>query len=895
MGSPNCPGAETIVAFADGQLSPQHLARVEAHALTCALCQELLAAAMGSAAFPRTAGPLSVAAPPLQRGAAVGRYTILAFVDRGGMGEVYAAYDPELDRKVAIKLLLPGRAHDLVRGQTRLLREAKAMAKLTHVNVVAVHDVGTFAERVFVAMEFVDGLTLNRWLTAQPRGRDEIVSVFTGAARGLGAAHAAGLVHRDFKPGNVMIGADGVVRVMDFGLALAEEPATPSGDGPPPSFETPGEPLTVTGELMGTPAYMAPEQFRRGASSPRTDQFSFCVALYEALYGERPFAGTTIPAIGREVHAGRVRAAPARSAVPAWLRRVLLRGLASGPRERWHSLDALVSAHERDAARAWRRRGVATAAAGLVALSALALVRGGERQASLCLGGPARLAGVWEPGDAPLRPRREAVHASFLASGAPAVGEVWDRVSTLLDRYVDGWLAAYRETCEATHVRHAQTAASLELRMTCLDERRSAVGARGDVGARADREVVSNAINAVHALPTLARCADLEELRSPLPPPPDEATRRRIDEVRRHVVEARALNDAGHHPDAMKQARALVAEARQIGYPPLVAETLALTSATHFAGQEVSQPLSEVEDGVWTGLRGGRDDIAAEMSVRMSSLVGWAGQQAEHDEWSSLARALLERAGPGHELFRAWHLQNEARLLNAKDPQAALSTFEAALALKERLLPPENPDTAVTLAAIADTEHDLGRTAEALALTERAHAMFVQAYGPDSIEAAFTLSNRGEYLIDLGRAEEAVPVLRDAAARWAAQAGATHPNLGYPLTALGRALAALGEPREAAEVLGRALTLRVRGETNQPLVAETRFALAQALWDAGGDRARARALATGAHERYAHDRDDTRATRVADWLAAHGRPPTRRRTPTETPPSPSLYNGGDAR
>ncbi|HTA20054.1 MAG TPA: serine/threonine-protein kinase, partial [Polyangia bacterium] len=200
----------------------------------------------------------------LERGATVGRYTILAPVGTGGVGEVFAAYDPELDRKVALKLLRAhGDAND-VRAQARLLREAKAMARLSHPNVLAVHDVGAFGARVFVAMEFVDGLSLKDWLAAAARTRAEILSVFTSAARGLAAAHAAGLVHRDFKPGNVMIGLDGSVRVMDFGLAreLSDKNAGPTAIDEVRALVAGdlNDTLTATGELMGTPLYMSPEQ-----------------------------------------------------------------------------------------------------------------------------------------------------------------------------------------------------------------------------------------------------------------------------------------------------------------------------------------------------------------------------------------------------------------------------------------------------------------------------------------------------------------------------------------------------------------------------------------------------------------------------------------------------------
>ncbi len=230
--------------------------------------------------------PRDPSAEALERGAAVGRYVILDRIGAGGMGVVYAAYDPELDRRVALKLLRTDRF--AAPGHLRLLREAKALARLTHPNVVAVHDAGTFGDQVFVAMELVEGETLRQWLEAGARSWREVLDRLLAAGRGLAAAHAAGLVHRDFKPENVLLGRDGRVRVVDFGLAkaladAAEEPAAPDSGGELAS------PLTEWGAVLGTPAYMAPEQIRGIAADARSDQFSFCVALYEALYGERPF------------------------------------------------------------------------------------------------------------------------------------------------------------------------------------------------------------------------------------------------------------------------------------------------------------------------------------------------------------------------------------------------------------------------------------------------------------------------------------------------------------------------------------------------------------------------------------------------------------------------------
>jgi formylglycine-generating enzyme required for sulfatase activity len=300
--------------------------------------------------------------PPLDTGAQIGRYLIIERVGGGAMGDVYGAYDPGLDRKIALKLL---KGSDLGNDQTarpRLLREAKAMARVTHPNVIAVHDVGVVDEQIFLAMEFLSGGTLKSWLTAGARGWREVRDVFVAAGRGLAAAHAAGLVHRDFKPDNVLLDAQGRPRVVDFGLA--REAAAPPGErdagAHAAAANTSGShlaTLTRRGTIMGTPAYMAPEQIAGDATDERTDQFSFCVALYEALYGVRPFRGESLLQLLDKVTEGRLEPLSDDREVPAWIRRAVLRGLRADPAERWESMAPLIAALEDDpAARQHRRR-----------------------------------------------------------------------------------------------------------------------------------------------------------------------------------------------------------------------------------------------------------------------------------------------------------------------------------------------------------------------------------------------------------------------------------------------------------------------------------------------------------------------------------------------------------
>ncbi len=299
----------------------------------------------------------------------VGRYDVQRRIGRGGMGTVYMARDPTLDRPVALKVLRADRAD----GQERMLREAHALARLSHPNVVTVHEVGTHADRVFMAMELVQGQTLRQWLDREPT-RPQIYEVFAQAARGLEAAHRAGLVHRDFKPDNVLIGDDGRVRVVDFGVVKPIEDDEPSTASPEPWTSLDPVELTATGQLLGTPAYMTPEQFLGRAVDARTDVFALCVTLYEALSGERPYGGEDAADVCRAVLEDEPR--PLRvDGVPRSLADLVDQGLRRDPEQRPSSIAGLLA--ELDAAagpaspRGWGRSVVI--AGGLLGVGALAL------------------------------------------------------------------------------------------------------------------------------------------------------------------------------------------------------------------------------------------------------------------------------------------------------------------------------------------------------------------------------------------------------------------------------------------------------------------------------------------------------------------------------------------
>jgi serine/threonine protein kinase/tetratricopeptide (TPR) repeat protein len=861
----------------------------------------------------------------LARGSTIGRYVVLGLVGRGGMGEVYAAYDPELDRKVAVKLLRikPGAGVSMAEGRQRTLREAQAIARLSHANVVVVYDVGTFKDQVFIAMEFVDGNTVTYWVQAETRTWQEILKVFIAAGRGLIAAHEKGLVHRDFKPDNVMVGRDGQVRVMDFGLARqmnekgerhpspaegvgltstqklplgipdrpAQSPpegtdlgstlvlAKQTGTGVPLEITTGsgdrfGDQLTRTGAMMGTPAYMAPEQFLGTVTDARTDQFSFCVALYEALYGERPFGGNTMFALTSNVVQGKVREPPTNSNVPLWLRKVLLRGLRPTAADRFPSMVELIQALEKNPV--VQRRNLALVATGAMLAVGLGF---GVRQGladhrSLCNGGPARLMGVWEveaaPGE-PIPARQSQVKASFLRTGKSYASDVFTTVSRSLTSYAKSWVTMYREACEATGLRGEQSAEVLDLRMSCLQERLGGLRALTNVFSDANGEVVENAVSAVNSLGSLDRCADVPLLRAVVRPPEDPNTRALVADLRHQLADLRARFNAGRWKEAMKSAPRLVAEARAVGYQPLVAETLALHGTILFKSNDTKAAEAALTEAFWAADASRHDEVRAEVATNLVYVVGYqAGNFASAQRWSTIAEAVLQRLG-GHELLQSWLLNNLGCVYDLRgDRQAQLRAHEKALALKEKALGRDHPDVAVSEGNVSIALAGLGRNQEALTHVDRSILVLETGLGSGHPDLAVQLSNRGEILNNLGRYREARQSFERARVIWERELGLDDRNLGYALTGIGLSYLAEGTPTSALVPLERAYKIRQAQETDPSHRAETLFALARALWDSARDRGRARALANESREAYRKADAKARTAEVEAWLRERG-------------------------
>ncbi len=827
----------------------------------------------------RMPSPAATPAAPtgvLERGQPIDRFVVLGLVGRGGMGEVYAAYDPELDRKVAIKLLrAQGSASD---GKSRLLREAQAIAKLQHPNVVVVYDVGTHGEHVFIAMEFVEGRTVSAWLQAAIRTRREILDVYLAAGRGLAAAHAAGLVHRDFKPENVMVTHDGQVRVMDFGLArhVNEPPEAP--DAAPAPAKLAAEPdldatinlggavraaqldgsgatylsmkLTQTGAMLGTPAYMAPEQFAGNRTDERTDQFSFCVALYEALYAQRPFEGNTLHALMASVVQGEVAPAPAKAAVPSWLRRALLRGLSVDPDRRYPSMAALLAALATDPTVRARRLLAVTAAALCVLAPVVAARRASSSRQALCRGGSDRLAGVWEAGGEP-SPRKDVIHHAFAATGKSYAEAAFTSASRYLDDYANQWVAMYADACQATQVRGEQSAEVLDLRMACLNGRLTGLRAVTDLFAAADAKVVENAVSSAAELPRLDRCADVALLRAVVQPPADEVTRARVQALRGRLAHLNAIWHAGRCSEADLLARDLLAQIRSVGYKPLLSEAL----STYGMDGENCVPVSErvplLQESYAAALESHDDEAAARAASLMPGVMGdRLHQPAVGRQWLQIARAQIARIG-GNAILTGTVDAGESLILQAEGRGAeAAVAAERARQEQEKALGRDHPYTIFCMNNEGLSFEVAGQYDKALAVITEARDAAVHALGAVHPYVGVLENNRGEVLNLMHRHAEAQATFSRTVQIWTTS-GVEPMLLSYARTGLGLALLGERRPADAIEPLAAALQTRVAGQAAPDLLGETRFALARALWARPGQRPRAEELARQARADYA--------------------------------------------
>jgi tetratricopeptide (TPR) repeat protein len=778
-----CFDDATVLGLVEGRLVGARLAEADAHLDACASCRELVAQVL------RDQGVLAA-------GHVVGRYVIGEPLGVGAMGRVYAAWQPELDRRVAIKLLHDGGARD------RILREAQAMAKLSHPHVVTVHEVGSAPEGVYVAMELVDGEPLRAW-AREARPWRLLVRVLADVARGLAAVHTAGVVHRDVKPDNVIVGRDGRARVGDFGLAR-----TGGGGANRPD----GGVLATGTALAGTPAYMAPEVLGGGAATAASDQFSFGTMAYEVLSGERPFGGATTEELARAIEAGEPRRL---RGVPGWLDAIVRGCLAADPARRFTSLDAVA---DRLGAGTRRARQLAwlggAAAVALVASGATWLVAR-DATASSCELGVAELAPVW--------------NASARA-----------RWPTSADDAIDGWARRWRTERDATCVA-ARTDPSprARARESCLDQQRAELAALIARGAASPERALEGA----SALPWPEECRGAD-VGQPDPLPLDGMRASQARAVAAVLPGVRAAIALGDARPVLATAAELVARARTADHAPTLAEALLMQAQALRGAGRLPDAAAAAREAAAAGERGHADLVAAQAWTERVAIAGEQRDLDRVEDLATLADAAIARAGEGAvqlaaqlararglvaynrgQLARARELLSDARARTvaaegersldvaaldsalgsvaraAGDLDEAERRHRAALATDRALRGDRHPDIARDLHNIAGVLRLRGDLDRALATYRQALALEIALQGETSAAAGLTHNSIGLVLMERRDWSGARSEL-EAAARVLEAAG--HGDLALAEHNLGLVAQALGDHRSALAHFARA-------------------------------------------------------------------------------------------
>jgi tetratricopeptide (TPR) repeat protein len=825
------------------------------------------------------------------------RYRVLRELGRGGMGITYVAHDRELDREVAFKLVRPD-AGGIEGGQLRLHREAQALARLAHPNIVAVYDVGTHQGRGYIAMELVKGQTLDARQLATTHSWREVLGIFQQVGAGLQAAHAAGLVHRDVKPSNIMLGHDGRVRLLDFGLAQpGDRPgrASAARAGAPPGEEMDEEMdeevggpdalagaggafplLTSTGAMVGTPGYMAPEQIDGHLADARSDQFSFCVSLFEALHGERPFFGKNVRMLRALMYHGVIRELPDRGRVPGWLHAIVVRGLSFDPAARWPSMDALLAAlalGARPRPAWWRIGGLIGLCMGAATAAALTYgVGGGQTGAGMCTGASAQIEEAWNDS------QRAAVARAIHATGSAHAAEAWQRTQVLLDRYAEEWVEAATDACEAATATDEWGDERL-VQLQCLTERRRSLRVLAGELGHLDGKEVSAAIQAAGRLPRISTCADRDYLRTRIKPPEDERVAEQVEILRATTTRADELQKLGNYEEALAIALPVLETATALGYAPLEAEARVRLGDLLEKNGDYQEAEDQLRAAYFLARTLAHRAVAYEAASLLVVVLG--NRMARYDEaqeWGRHARA--ELVGTDSDLDRAsllFHL-GQALWKQGRYEEAAAHQHHARI-IRERLLGPVHPDMAASLNGLGEVERLRGRHDEAASYYRQAIAVYEQTLGEDYPRLAYPLHNLGLVYSRQGRHHEAAAHFHRAWTVWEHALGPEHIEVAYPLLGLATSYLHLGRPADALPLARRVLALRERHRVAPPELAEARFVLARALMNtagATGNRAAERALELARQAHAGLHGTSTAELQLAqreieDWLAEHDR------------------------
>lgn len=680
------------------------------------------------------------------------------------------------------------------------MREAHAMARLSHPNVVAIYDVDTEGDSVILAMELVRGETLARWL-ARDRSRSwsQIVAAFVGAGRGLAAAHAASLLHRDFKPANVLMGDDGRARVTDFGLARSHGSSNASVNHTSGSETAPqdgGSDLDETGAdaWLGTPEYMAPEQHEGGVVGPAADQYAFCVSLWEGLTGTRPFQAPDEEILAWTKQRGTLPW-PKRVLVPKAIVSAITRGLAVDPGDRWPSMDALLAALASVPGRQRRQIVFGTSLATAMAFLGVAWA-GWQQQAARCTGAPSLIAEAWDA------PRRERMREAMFATNVIYAADAWAYAGSRLDAYAADWASMHRQVCEATTVHHVQSAEVMDLQMACLHRAKVQLAAVADVLSGADAGVIERAHDVVGRLPPLEGCEDVEALRSDVPPP-RSSDRKAVEALRVELAQANALHHAGKLREAGERIEAVAERAREIDYAPLHTEVLHARGLSAVSSAAWDEAELALEQALRSALRSRQIDEARVVATLLTETMARVRfRPREALAYAETARALVR---PSDDLSMAAVRAAMSAALSEQGRLAlAQSELRAAIALSEKAHGGAHPDIANLKYELSNLLTRQARYQEAVDEARASAEIIEQTLGKEHPGVALARGVLGNALTDLGRYEEAVVEQQATLELWSRLLGPDHPfvatarvNLATVYREQGRIPEAIAETRAA--------------------------------------------------------------------------------------------------
>lgn len=738
-----CPGEETIAAYAEARLSGVERDELESHLDTCSSCQELVVA------LAKLSAPAAPDGEPhaADLASSLGRYVLLARLGAGGMGVVYAAYDPELDRRVAVKVLRRARAGAALRD------EARAIARLAHPNVIAVHDVGEADGEVFVAMEHVDGVTVREWLRT-PRRPPEILDVFAQAGRGLAAAHRVGLVHRDVKPSNIILGQDGRARVLDFGLARTDREG-----------EEPG--------IAGTPAYMAPEQRRGETVDGRADQYAFCVALAEAL-GDQ--------------------------GVPDRVSRALRRGRSERAADRFPSMDDLLAELAPPPVRV--RRWVLTTLLLLASLGAVVLLFTRDRGVDACARAGEPLEGEW--GDE----QHAAVRAAFVATALPFAPAVASSTIAQLDAWGARWRAQATATCRATMIDRVEPVAVHALRQSCLDQLVVQLRSIVALALRPDAEVIARADALAASLPSPERCADLAGLGALPPLPPAEGARAQLGAIRAQLATYEAALLAGRATETRAELLALEARAAKAGYEPLHARTELLVGRLEISQAHYTEGIAALHAAARTATAARDLETLAAAWIELAQALGNDLRTADEAElFDGYAAALLGQLPDRDTLALDLALARCNRNVTASQATEVASHCTTAIALAEHATPPRREVANAARIRLGHFQRLEGKPAESLATLRTAISEAVAIHGPQHPEVALGHYALGIALIAQDEFATGIAELRASLEIREVAFPGGNLQVAESLVGLGDALGASGKHADAVTALERGLAM----------------------------------------------------------------------------------------